>query len=180
MAQFFQRRGRGFQMRTRGASSSTSDSMERVLNRSAAVVSVNPRCRFYFCRFETTLDLRLFQQYRPEADIDRPPIRIVPLDARWTFLRVRGRIEVHFKTPFLFNGHPWSRTETRVRTSQVVAKPTRKPRKAFRLSGRPRLFRRRQWRRQTIGRDGNEGWLWECWPLWCWRPSGNLASLGSS
>jgi hypothetical protein len=23
-------------------------------------------------------------------------------------------------------------------------------------------------------------WLWEFWPLWCWRPSGNLASRGSN
>jgi hypothetical protein len=64
LAQFFQRRGRGFQMRTRGASSSTSDSTERVLNRSAAVVSVNRRCRLCFGRFATTLDFRLFQQNR--------------------------------------------------------------------------------------------------------------------
>jgi hypothetical protein len=40
-AQFFQRRGCGFQMQTRGASSSPSDSMERVLNRSTAVISFN-------------------------------------------------------------------------------------------------------------------------------------------
>ena len=65
MAQFFQRRGRGFQMRTRGTSSSASDSTERVLNRSAAVVSVNRRCRLCFGRFATTLDFQLFQQYRP-------------------------------------------------------------------------------------------------------------------
>ena len=65
MAQFFQRRGRGFQMRTRGTSSSASNSTERVLNRSAAVVSVNRRCRLCFGRFATTLDFQLFQQYRP-------------------------------------------------------------------------------------------------------------------
>ena len=56
-----------FQMRTRGASSSASDSTERVLNRSAAVVSVNRRCRLYFGRFATTLDFRLFQQNWPIA-----------------------------------------------------------------------------------------------------------------
>jgi hypothetical protein len=56
-------------MRTRGASSSTSELAERVLNRSAPVTSVNRRCRSYFGSFSTTLDLRLFQQNRPEADI---------------------------------------------------------------------------------------------------------------
>src|SRR5271167_902893 len=55
-------------MRTRGASSSTSDSTERVLNRSAAVINVNRRCRWYFSRFATTIDLRLFQQNRPGTD----------------------------------------------------------------------------------------------------------------
>ena len=64
------------------------------------------------------------------------------------------------------NGPPWSKNKTLVRTSQVVVMlAPREPRKAFRLSRRPSLFRRRQWRRQIIGRDGNEGWLWECWPL---------------
>jgi hypothetical protein len=67
-AQFFQRRGCGFQMQTRGASSSRSDSMERVLNRSTAVNSINRRCRSYFGRFATTLHLGLFQQNRPQPD----------------------------------------------------------------------------------------------------------------
>jgi len=51
-----------------GAPSSTSDSTERVLNRSAAVINVNRRCRWYFSRFATTIDLRLFQQNRPLAN----------------------------------------------------------------------------------------------------------------
>ena len=42
--------------------------MGRVLNRSAAVIGVSRRCRWYFGRFATTLDLRLFQQNRPPAD----------------------------------------------------------------------------------------------------------------
>src|ERR1700719_1295128 len=67
LAQFFQRRGCGFQMQTWGVSSSPSDSTERVLNRSAAVFSVDRRCRSYFGRFATTLDLGLFQQNRPTA-----------------------------------------------------------------------------------------------------------------
>ena len=65
---------RGFQMRTRGTSSSASDSTERVLNRSAAVVSVNRRCRLCFGRFATTLDFQLFQQYPtlcgPNSELD--------------------------------------------------------------------------------------------------------------
>ena len=69
MAQFFQRRGRGFQMRTRRTSSSASNSTERVLNRSATVVSVTRRCRLCFGRFATTLELRLFQRNRPLADM---------------------------------------------------------------------------------------------------------------
>ena len=63
------------------------------------------------------------------------------------------------------NGPPWSKNKTLVRTSHFVMSAPREPRKAFRLSRRPSLFRRRQRRRQIIGRDGNEGWLWECWPL---------------
>ena len=58
-----------------GASSSASNSTERVLNRSAAVVSVNRRCRLCFGRFATTLDVRLFQQYRPIADIGAAKVR---------------------------------------------------------------------------------------------------------
>ena len=69
--QFFQRRRCGFQMRTRGTSSSTSDSTERVLNRSAAAINVSRRCRWYFGRFATTLDLRLFQQNRPQGDMPK-------------------------------------------------------------------------------------------------------------
>ena len=46
-----------------------SNSTERVLNRSAAVVSVNRRCRLCFGRFATTLDFQLFQQYRPGAEL---------------------------------------------------------------------------------------------------------------
>jgi len=68
LAQFFQRRGCGFQMQTWGVSSSPSDSTERVLNRYAAVFSVDRRCRSYIGRFATTLDLGLFQQNRPKAD----------------------------------------------------------------------------------------------------------------
>jgi hypothetical protein len=49
-----------------GASSSPSDSRERVLNRSAAVNSVDRGCRSYFGRFATTLHLGLFQ---PNGDI---------------------------------------------------------------------------------------------------------------
>ena len=44
--------------------------MGRVLNRSAAVIGVSRRCRWYFGRFATTLDLQLFQQNRPQADIE--------------------------------------------------------------------------------------------------------------
>jgi hypothetical protein len=43
--------------------------MERVLNRPAAVISVNRRCPSYFGRYATTLDLRLFQQNRPLASL---------------------------------------------------------------------------------------------------------------
>ena len=46
-------------------------SAEIVLSRSAAAISVNRRCRWYFGRFATTLDLRLFQQNRPIADNTR-------------------------------------------------------------------------------------------------------------
>ena len=71
LIKFFQRHRCGFQTRTWGTSSSTSDSTETVLNRSAAAISVNRRCRCYFGRFATTLDLRLFQQNRPKADLAR-------------------------------------------------------------------------------------------------------------
>ena len=70
-AQFFQRRECGFQMQTWGTSSSPSNSTEQVLNRFAAAYSVNLRRRSYFGGFATTLDLGLFQQNRPLADIAR-------------------------------------------------------------------------------------------------------------
>ena len=69
--QFFQRRVCGFQIQTRGVSSSPSDPIERVLNRSVAVNNVNRRCRSNFGRFATTLHLELFQQNRPQADVLR-------------------------------------------------------------------------------------------------------------
>jgi hypothetical protein len=47
-----------------GASSSPSDSTERVLNRSTAVCSISRRCRSYFGRLSTILHLELFQQNR--------------------------------------------------------------------------------------------------------------------
>src|SRR5580704_456134 len=47
--------------------------------------------------------------------------------------------------------------------------PPREPRKAFRLGARPSLRRQHQLSPQIIGRDGNEGWLSECWPLWLLR-----------
>jgi hypothetical protein len=65
---FFSAVGAVFSFGRGGASSSTSDSTERVLNRSAAVINVNRRCRWYFSRFATTIDLRLFQQNRPIGD----------------------------------------------------------------------------------------------------------------
>jgi hypothetical protein len=80
LAQFFQRRGCGFQMQTWGVSSSPSDSTERVLNRYAAVFSVDRRCRSYIGRFATTLDLGLFQQNRP--------VTVAPPDG----IRVRYRV----------------------------------------------------------------------------------------
>src|SRR4029077_7863569 len=80
----------------------------------------------------------------------------VTIDAQWTFPRVGGKIEAGLKTPVLFNGPPWSRSKTRVRTSQVATMPPRGPRKAFWLSGRPSLGRRHQ-SRKIVGLDGNKG-----------------------
>jgi CheY-like chemotaxis protein len=45
---FFSAVGAVFRFGRGGASSSTSDSTERVLNRSAAAINVNRRCRWYF------------------------------------------------------------------------------------------------------------------------------------
>jgi hypothetical protein len=56
--------GAVFRPRRGGPSSSTSDATERFLNRSAAVIRVTRRCRWYFGRFAATLDLGLFQQNR--------------------------------------------------------------------------------------------------------------------
>jgi hypothetical protein len=59
--------------------------------------------------------------------------------------------------------------KTSVRIGQFVTMPRREPRKAFRLGARPSLRRQHQLSPQIIGRDGNEGWLSECWPLWLLR-----------
>jgi hypothetical protein len=70
---FFQCRKCGFQTPTWGTSSSMSDLTETVLNRFATAISVNRRCRGIFGRFATALDFRLFQQNRPEADVQQAP-----------------------------------------------------------------------------------------------------------
>ena len=73
-------------MRTRGASSSTSDSTERVLNQPAAVISVNRRCRSYFGRFTTTLNSRLFQQNRPFSAVPDRRFRCLKLTPQRHFV----------------------------------------------------------------------------------------------
>ena len=52
-----------------GTSSIASDLTRRTLNWSAAAIGVDPKCLQYFGRFGATSDLRLFQQNRPEADV---------------------------------------------------------------------------------------------------------------
>ena len=63
-------------------------------NRSAAAISVNRRCRWYFGRFATTLDLRLFQQNRPIAD----KRGVIPIQANSGSKGVEGRRSRGFRS----------------------------------------------------------------------------------
>jgi hypothetical protein len=125
LAQFFQRRGRGFQMRTRGTSSSASDSTERVLNRSAAVVSVNRRCRLCFGRFATTLDFQLFQQYRTKADMNRKASELYR--SRMTPRRHRRLQIAAMQLGFCYLRMPICTTRRRAGVSRLVRNRRRAP-----------------------------------------------------
>ena len=86
--------------------------------------------------------------------------------------------------PVAVKGPPWLRNKARIARSQLGSMPAPEPRRSFRLSRKLNL--RREIRvphpchRRSIGQDGSERYYSECWPLWCWRPSGSSASLGSN